>query len=137
MPDVFLDTNVLIYAAAGRKNEPRKAEIANRIIETEDFCLSVQVLQEFYVNVRKREINLPEEQTNAWIANLLEFECATIDMDIFITALGLSKRYQISYWDSALIAAAKRLGARTLMTEDLNSGQDYDGVVAHNPFIAD
>lgn len=137
MPSVFLDTNILIYAAAGRKNAPEKAEVARRIIDVEDFCLSVQVLQEFYVNVRGPRIGLSEEDTNAWIANLLEFECAVIDVDIFVTALGLSKRFQISYWDAALIAAAKRLGATKLITEDLNSGQSYDGVVVLNPFLAD
>ncbi len=133
MANAFLDTNILIYAATTQNDG--KAEIAQGIVAEADFCLSVQVLHEFYVNMKKPVFGVSDDVLNVWIAHLLEFECAVIDTDIFFTAKRLSERYETHYYDAAMIAAAKRLGAKTIYTEDLNHGQDYAGVRAINPFI--
>lgn len=134
MANAFLDTSLIIYAATGKRNEPEKQAISQRLIDEEDFGISVQTLGEFYANMRRPKFNMPIETINQWVANLLEFDCVTVDSDIFFTASRLCERFGVPYHDCALIAAAKRLGARTFYTEHLNHGQDYDGVQVINPF---
>lgn len=118
-----------------QKANPRKSEIARRLIENGDFGVSFQVLQEFFVNAKKPNINAPDDVIDAWISNLLEFDCDVGDVDLFLDAIDISRRYKISYWDSAIVASASRLGAKTLYTEDLSHGQDYGPVKVLNPFL--
>lgn len=133
--DAFLDTNVLVYAAAGREGEEAKRERALELIEGEDFGLSAQVLQEFFVNVvRKIDVPLSAEEALEWIEELEAFPCLAVDASLVKIAVEVSERYQISYWDGAILAAAQSLGARTLYTEDLNDGQRYGSVRVRNPF---
>ncbi len=136
MANALLDTNVIIYAATGSLTFPAKAKAALDLMTSVDFGISVQNLTEFYNVVRRPRFNMSVEHANQWVANLLEFECVPVDTDIFFTAGGLSERYKIPFHDAALLAAAKRLGAGTFYTEDLNHGQSYNGVTAINPFEA-
>ena len=133
--ECFLDTNVLVYAAAGRGAEERKRRRAMALIETEDFGLSAQVLQEFYVTVtRKVAVPLGAERALEWIEQLASFPCVAIDAAIVRIAVETSERYQVSYWDGAILAASEALGAATLYSEDLNPGQQYGSVQVRNPF---
>ena len=133
--DCFLDTNVLVYAAAGRGAEEAKRKRALELIENEDFGLSAQVLQEFYVTVtRKIDRGLSAERALEWMEQLEAFPCLAIDNALVKIAAEISERYQISYWDGAIIAAAEALGAETLYSEDLNHGQQYGSVRVCNPF---
>ena len=133
--DCFLDTNVLVYAAAGRGAEEAKRQRALELIENEDFGLSAQVLQEFYVTVtRKIERGLSAERALEWIEQLEAFPCLAIDNALVKVAAEISERYQISYWDGAIIAAAEALGAETLYSEDLNHEQQYGSVQVRDPF---
>ena len=133
--DCFLDTNVLVYAAAGRGAEEAKRKRALELIENEDFGLSAQVLQEFYVTVtRKLDRGLSAEQALEWMEQLEAFPCLAIDNALIKIAAEISERYQIAYWDAAIIAAAEALGAETLYSEDLNHGQLYGAVRVQNPF---
>lgn len=135
MPSGFLDTNVIVYAATAMRSDPRKAQRAVEVIQTVDFAISAQVLQEFYVAVRSPRIALSDAHTNAWIENLLQFECVATDQALFLSGLGFARRYKISYWDGAIIAAAERLGAKTLYSEDLAHGATYGSVSVINPFL--
>ena len=135
MPSAFIDSNVIIYAAAGERNDPRKAEIAREIIAGADFGISFQVLQEFFVSVRKAAANFSDEEADQWIAELLEFEVIEGGVDLFLAAVVTARRYRISYWDAAIVAAAERSGASILFTEDLNHDQLYGSVRAVNPFL--
>ena len=133
--DCFLDTNVLVYAAAGRGAEEAKRKRALELIENEDFGLSAQVLQEFYVTVtRKIERGLSAERALEWVEQLEAFPCLAIDNALVKIAAEISERYQISYWDGAIIAAAEALGAETLYSEDLNHEQQYGSVQVRDPF---
>ena len=133
--DCFLDTNVLVYAAAGRGAEEAKRKRALELIENEDFGLSAQVLQEFYVTVtRKLDRGLSAEQALEWMEQLEAFRCLAIDNALTKIAAEISERYQIAYWDAAIIAAAEALGAETLYSEDLNHGQRYGYVEVRDPF---
>ena len=133
--DCFLDTNVLVYAAAGRGAEEAKRKRALELIANEDFGLSAQVLQEFYVTVtRKLDRELSAEQALEWMEQLEAFPCLAIDNALVKIAAEISERYQIAYWDAAIIAAAEALGAETLYSEDLNHGQRYGAVEVRDPF---
>lgn len=134
--ECFLDTNILIYAAAGRGTEKNKRNRALKLIETEDFGLSTQILQEFYVTVtRKIEVPLSAEMALKWIEQLRAFPCVPIDTSLMIIAIEISERYRISYWDGAVVAAAESLNAKTLYSEDLNHTQSYGIPRVINPFL--
>lgn len=136
--DSFLDTNVLVYAAAGRGADESKRLRAIELIENEDFGLSAQVLQEFYVTVvRKAKVPLSSEAALEWIEQLEAFPCVSIDTSLVKIAIELGQRYRIGYWDAAILAAADMLGARTLYSEDLNHGQRYGTIRVCNPFRSD
>jgi predicted nucleic acid-binding protein len=131
----FLDTNVLVYAAAGREREETKRQRAVELIQTEDFGLSAQVLQEFFVTVAtKIATPLSVDQALEWIEALEAFPCVPIDTSLVKLAVEASQRYRISYWDAAIVTAAEILGAKTLYSEDLNDGQQYGTVRVRNPF---
>ena len=133
--DRFLDTNILIYAALGRKDDQPKYQIAKRIIADERVGLSAQVMAEFYVAVTKkpaRSLAMPE--TDRWMDVLSRFPVVPVDETLVRTAIVLARRFQIHYYDAAIIAAAERLGAPVLYTEDLNHGQHYGSVQVQNPF---
>jgi predicted nucleic acid-binding protein len=109
---------------------------AIELIEEKQFALSAQVLQEFYVNATKKaDFSLTPEVALRWIENLEEFTCLEIDSALVRTAVAVSARYRISYWDGAILAAAEAIGAPILYTEDLNHKQAYGTVTAINPFF--
>lgn len=132
--DIFLDTNVLLYAAGGRISEPEKHARAQDLL-TQKFGLSTQVLAEFYVNATRAG---PKPLTHAaatqWIVALAKKPLQPVDLHIVRSGLEISERYQLSYWDGAIIAAAEALGATTLYTEDMHDGQTYGRVRVVNPF---
>lgn len=133
--ECFLDTNVLVYAAAGRGGEDAKREQALALIEGEELGLSAQVLQEFYVTVtRKVEVPLGAEEALEWIEQFESFPCLPIDASLVKIGAELSERFRISYWDGGIVAAAEALGALTLYSEDLSDGQQYGSVRVQNPF---
>jgi predicted nucleic acid-binding protein len=135
----FVDTNVLLYAASGKLRYPDKHELAWTVIDDGDYAISAQVLSEFYVNSQKRketQTPLTREETAEWIERLCLVPVVPIDHIIVQSAITLSDRYQISYWDAALISAAETINVPTLFTEDLNHGQKYGSVTVVNPFRA-
>jgi predicted nucleic acid-binding protein len=135
--DSFLDTNILVYAAAGSGPDRLKRELALALIEKENFGLSAQVLQEFYVTVvRKIRVPLPPELAIEWIEQMEAFPCLPIDSGLVKIAIETGVRYRLAYWDAAIVAAAETLGARTVYSEDLNHGQQYGSVRVCNPFRA-
>jgi predicted nucleic acid-binding protein len=135
--EVFLDTNVVAYAASRMPEDAVKRAIALELIASADLGVSGQVLQEFYVTVTKKmKQPLTHDEALDWIEQLEEFPCAAIDGSIVYQGAENSRLFQLSYWDGAIIAAAERLGAPVLYTEDLNHGQKYGAVTAINPFRA-
>ena len=134
--EAFVDTNILIYAAMGRHDAPEKHARAWDVIGAGRYGVSGQVLAEFFVNATKKTakpLKLPEAA--AWIDRLSLLPVVPVDAELVSEAIRHSARYQISYWDAALIAGAERLEAPILYTEDLNNGQRYGSVKAVNPFV--
>ena len=133
--DVFLDTNVLIYAAQGRAADAQRHDVARRIIANENYCTSAQVLAEYYANVtRKGPRPLNSETAEKWVRSIARKPCQPIDAHLVATGIEIQRRYGISYWDAAIVAAAERLGTKTIYSEDLNDGQLYGSVRVINPF---
>lgn len=134
--DSFLDTNILVYAAAHDESAVTKRRRALDLIEAEEFALSAQVLQEFYVTVtRKFDVPLTPDEALDWIEQLEAFPCVPIDAALVKIGADISVRHRISYWDGSILAAAEVAGAGILYSEDLNDGQFYDGVQVINPFV--
>jgi predicted nucleic acid-binding protein len=133
--DVFLDTNILIYAALGSADEPAKYERALELL-TRRFGTSGQVLAEFYVNAQRKGARpLTPEKAQEWVLRLSKKPFQPIDYRVVRGGIENAQRYQISYWDGAIIAAAERLGAKVLYSEYLNHGQTYGSVRVENPFL--
>jgi len=134
--DCFLDTNILVYAVDGNPTHAGKRAIAQQLIAERSFGLSVQVLQEFYVTVtRKFAQPLSAEDALACVEQFLAFPVIPNETFLLTTGILNSLKYQVSYWDGAIIAAAESLHVETLFTEDLNHGQHYGTVQAVNPFL--
>ena len=95
------------------------------------------MLQEFYVNAVRAPHDLGHDDTLALIEEIASSRpVAAIDIPLMRHALQLKSRYRISYWDAAVVAGSRRLGASVLVSEDLAHGQDYGGVRVLNPFAS-
>lgn len=132
------DTNVLLYAISRDPDEASKAARANALLDEGDICLSVQVLQEFFVQATRS--SRPDAITHEQAAGLVEawrrFPVQDITSDVMAAAIATCKRFQIAYWDAAVIEAARTLGCATVLSEDLDTGTNYHGVRIVNPFIS-
>jgi predicted nucleic acid-binding protein len=132
----FVDTNVLLYAIGTNRKERRKTDIASGLLEHGDLGLSVQVLQEFYVQATRpsRQDRLSHNQASALVEAFLRFSVQEITVAVMNAALLSHEHFQISYWDAAILEAARSLGCNEVLSEDLSDGQDYGGVVVVDPF---
>ncbi|MCR2833581.1 PIN domain-containing protein [Parerythrobacter lacustris] len=137
MAERFLDTNVLLYAAAQQAAaaDSGKHQQALNLIGEGGFAISAQVLQEFYVNAtRLKPQPLHPSEAKEWVDLLGALECVAVDHRLVSEGVQISQLYQTSYWDGAIIAAAHAAGATALYSEDLNHGQVYGDVTVINPF---
>jgi predicted nucleic acid-binding protein len=133
----FIDTNVLLYAGSGANEDQAKKAIARRVLAQADIGFSAQVMQEFYyAAVRKERLKITHDEAVLILEALRPFPILPVDRDLVIEAVAVTARYRLSYWDAAIIVAARRLSCDILYSEDLNHGQDYDGVKVVNPFVA-
>lgn len=133
----FVDTNILLYAVSAPSEDAVRRVGALNLLASDDLALSVQVLQEFYHQATRptRSQPLTQDQALRFIERIRHFPVQEVTLEIFRAGVALGKRYRLSYWDGAILAAARTLGCDILYTEDLNHGQDYGGVVVVNPFI--
>jgi predicted nucleic acid-binding protein len=131
----FLDTNILVYAYD--RDAPAKRDVAAAIIEEGwgrlgETAVSVQVLQELYVNLQRRGV--PCDDAARIVDDFTAWPVIDNTLPLLHTAFGEQARWKISFWDALIMAAARASGARELLTEDLSHGQDYGGVRVVNPF---
>ncbi len=133
---VFFDTNVLIYSISEAPEEAAKREAARILLDRADGVLSVQVLQEFYVQATRpsRPGRLEPEDAAEFVLTWTRFKVQDNTLAVLLSALEIKQRYGFSYWDSAVIAAARAAGCTELFTEDLSHGQVVEGVQIINPF---
>ena len=135
---VFVDTNVLVYAHdadAGMKRQ-RAVDTLRELWETDTGTISVQVLQEFYVNVTRKLVTPVARSTarevvsayGAWVREPTTAETV-------LRATDITELAQISFWDALIIAAAEQAGAAEVLSEDLNDGQTIAGIRIVNPLL--
>jgi len=133
----FVDTNVLIYAhdaTAGEKNS-RARQLITDLWESGLGCLSVQVLQEFYVNVTEKVAKpLSSDVAAQIVSDLSAWQVHSPGVEDVLDAIRMQRRYQMSFWDAMIVVSAIELGCTTLWSEDLNPGQVYDQVKVGTPF---
>jgi predicted nucleic acid-binding protein len=133
----FVDTNVLIYAHdidAGAKQHIAKT-ILRELWSERTGVLSLQVLQEFYVNVT-RKIPTPISKDSArLVVNSYGIWCAETSLTEITSAFRIEDESRISFWDALIVSSAAKSGATRILSEDLNSGQRIAGIRIENPFV--
>ena len=134
----FVDTNVLLYAISNNRREAPKTTIANEVLEAEDLALSSQVLQEFYVQATRasRTDRLAHEGVMEFMESLVRYPLLRTTRGLVFAAVESCRHFRVSYWDAAIIEAARTLGCDVVLSEDLSHSQDYDGVRVENPFLS-
>jgi predicted nucleic acid-binding protein len=135
-PARFLDTNILLYAISTAPEEHTKASTALDLLAREDVALSVQVLQEFYVQATRsgKRDRISHDQAVGLVESWLRFPVQETTLELMQAALRTRQRYRLSYWDAAIVEAARLSGCHEVLSEDLSHGADYGGIVVVNPF---
>ena len=134
---VFLDTNVLLYSITATSAEILKRDAARALIDAGGCALSVQVLNEFFYQATRasRADRLAPEDAIALITRWRRFPVQPNDLELFDSTWEIHRRTKYSWWDSAIVAAARAMGCEKLMTEDLHHGRVIDSVRIENPFL--
>jgi predicted nucleic acid-binding protein len=132
----FVDTGILLYAVSRDPAEQGKAKRADEILSGRDLALSVQVLHEFYVQATRasRPDPITHQQAVRLIESFRRFPVQDITSAIVMAALAARDRFQLSYWDSAIIEASRAMGCSEVLSDDMGDGRDYAGVRVTNPF---
>jgi predicted nucleic acid-binding protein len=132
---VFVDTNVLIYALDS--TEPKKQQAAKawrlNLWDGQTGRVSFQVLQEFYAQVTRKWPSF-RALARAEVRDLLTWGPVPVDSVLLQRSWDIQDRYQLNFWDSLIVAAAKISACRYLLTEDLQDGQNLDGILIVSPF---
>ena len=130
------DTNILIYAVSNRDADAEKKTRAAEILTEPDLALSIQVLQEFYYQSTRLQgpAGLTHEEAIEFLHRFRTLPVQEITVELFDRATEMKQKFGLSYWDAAILSAAKMLGCEAVYSEDMSHEEDYDGVVVINPF---
>ena len=132
----FIDTNIAVYAynsSAGDKQTTAQQVIRDAAAAREG-VISVQVLGEFFHATVTRKKLLAIDKARVALTALRHLEVVSVDEAMVAQAIDLHERFQIRYWDALIVATARLSGCASVLSEDLNEGQDYEGVTVINPF---
>jgi predicted nucleic acid-binding protein len=136
----FVDTNVLVYAhdvSAGQKHE-RALALIESLWASQSGCLSIQILEEFYVTVtRKVAKPLTSEGAARIVTDLAAWRVHAPEVADVVAAIEIHRRYGLSFWDALVVQSAARLGCQSIWSDDLNPGQVYADIRVLNPFTAE
>lgn len=136
---IFLDSNILIYASGIHGLDDPRTGQARAIVDADvPYAISVQVLHEFYDRVTRAKRGskaLSPDRALAFVAQWRTFEVEPLTLSLFDRALRIEARFGFRYWDCAVIAAAQACGCETLYSEDMQHGQNVDGLRIVNPFL--
>ena len=132
----FVDTNVLLYSISGDPAEATKRNQALAVLDRDDLALSVQVLSEFYVQATRatRADKVAHDVAAGLIRCWMRFVVQDNTASVLRHALEIRAAHRLSFWDSAILAAACALGCQELLSEDLAHGRVLEGVRIVNPF---
>jgi len=133
---IFIDTNILVYTLDQKNIEKRDMarKIVKKVVESHQPVISTQVIKEFYV-VASNKLKADPIVVKNIIHNFHNMEIVNNDLDLIEQAIDISILSQLSFWDSLIIAAAEKANCEYVLSEDLNSGQNYRGIKLLNPFI--
>jgi len=132
----FIDTNVLIYAedsGMGAKHQIA-VDLVARLAREDVGALSTQVLAEYY-NSATKKLHMASEEAEATIRDLSCWKIHRPSHTDIVNAVGLQRRYQLSWWDALIVNSAIESGAGVLWSEDLSNGQEFGTLVVRNPFF--
>jgi len=133
----FVDSNILVYAydlSQGEKHKQAKALLLS-LWESGFGCVSIQVLQEFFVNVtRKSEFPLSPELAAQVIHDFSDWKVHRPGVKDIVSAIELHLRYRISFWDAMILQSARQSDCGIVWSEDLSDSEDYARVKVVNPF---
>jgi predicted nucleic acid-binding protein len=130
-PPPFLDTNVLLYSFT----DDERAQKAQSLL-ADPFVVSVQALNEF-ANVGRKKLRLPWKRIQEAIGTIVELSASVIAIDekTTLSALNLAERYNFSYYDAAMVAAALQGNCERYYSEDLHDGLVVEKrLTISNPF---
>jgi len=131
----FFDTNVIVYAhddSAPAKRD-RARQLLGNALQDRSGVISAQVLGETFVTLT-RKLGIAEAEAASEIVQLSEFRTVEISSALVLRAIQIKERFQLSYWDSLIVAAAEEARCEIVWSEDLNDKQEYGEVVIRNPF---
>lgn len=134
--NLFIDANILVYAHdkdAKERHETARTLVAKLWSDVSVPSISVQVLQEFYVNLLRKGV--PDSEASGAVDDYLNWRVVDNDRSLLTSGIEERRRFKISFWDGLILAAARRAGAKILWSEDFNAGQSYDGILVVNPLI--
>jgi predicted nucleic acid-binding protein len=132
--ECFLDTNILLYAASERNLDPYCHDISRDLVLGTLFGVTGQTLAEF-ANVARRKSLANDTVVDRWLVYLGCLPFVPVDQAYVAEGLRVARRFQLKYYDAALLGAAERLGAPIFYSQDLNHGQTYGSVKVINPFL--
>lgn len=135
---VFVDTNILVYARDASEGAKQRAAAAwmKRLWQDRRGRISIQVLQEYYVVVtRKLKPGLPATTAQADLRYLMTWDPVVTDIGLLESAWALERQYDLSFWNATVVAAAQRVNAGYLLSEDMQHGHTIGSVRITNPFI--
>ena len=134
----FVDTNVLLYAASRAPEDAEKRDVALELLTEAELAVSVQVLQEFHHQATRptRSARLSHDDAMRFLRPILGLLIQQVTPDLFLAAVSMTQRHGVSYWDGAILAAARAAGCDAVYSEDLSAGQRYEGIEVLNPFAS-
>jgi predicted nucleic acid-binding protein len=131
----FFDTNILVYA--DDRSAPAKQKRAVNLVAEHRRAgtgvLSLQLLQEYFVTVT-RKLSVDAAIARRKVELLAEFDVATPEVGDVLAAIDLHRLHGFSFWDALILRAAKQAGCRVLLSEDMQSAREIDGIAIVNPF---
>lgn len=134
---IFVDTNILFYAHdrdAGERHQTAKERVLWLWHRPLLPSISVQVLQEFYVNLVRKKVPAPLARET--VTDYLAWNVIDNDRSLFVDGLRWKEKWNISHWDALILAAARKAKATEIWSEDLSHGRVYDGIVVVNPLVS-
>ena len=138
MSKIFIDTNILVYTLDQKnlEKQDKARKIVKKVVESHQAVISTQVIQEFYV-VASNKLKADPIVVKNIIHNFHNVEIVNNDLDLIEQAIDIGILSQLSFWDSLIIAAAEKANCEYVLSEDLNSGQNYRGIKVLNPFLTE
>ena len=133
----FVDTNVLVYAydSSNAQKQQQAKQLLQQLWQQQNGCISIQVLQEFFVTVTRKLANpVTPAEASQIIADFGLWRVHQPQVEDVLSAIHIQQQYQLSFWDSMIIRSANQLGCHILWTEDLNEGQKIEGCAIQSPF---